>query len=520
MSNYKNDYKSNKLTQKNNDQEKKRIGDTKISITTTTSNTKIITRSTGKLPVGTFRGEKGIPKQVNITRQVFEKIINTIGSKLPESGGMLGTSDGEVIDTYVFDENALTDSSEYNPNIESLNHIIEKEWAERGIILIGMIHSHPQLIIKPSSADLQYARNIIQSFEGMKYLYIPIVNSSLNNGFSIYSYIISLDDKERPVSTKIDLYIDDEKYCPGDVVIFSKIHNALPLKWLQNSTVIGIGVGGARDVYIDSARCGVGHFVLIDGDVISETNVSTQGVYSSEIGKSKVEMVKKKILDVNNRASVITINEYLNDELDDEWFESILNGAPDRNNAIITAFTDDFYAQARAARLSLKYSIPYISAQHYQNGVGSEIVYWYPNVTKTCPRCILKDRYNSYLKNDYVNNVTSEGSPIFNTTRLNSLCEKIAIGILIFKHNRDSIYSHFIKTSPEKNLILIRHNPFLGELLEMDCFSDDGYIMDDVVWLDYSSKSTDDAVHHCFDCKGKTNAKDISESIIDSRVLT
>ena len=38
----------------------------------------------------------------------------------------------------------------------------------------------------------------------------------------------------------------------------------------------------------------------------------------------------------------------------------------------ICAFTDDFFAQARAAELSVKYNIPYIAAQHHKNGETSE----------------------------------------------------------------------------------------------------------------------------------------------------
>ena len=77
---------------------------------------------------------------------------------------------------------------------------------------------------------------------------------------------------------------------------------------LSQCHVAIFGVGGVGGYVAEAlARSGVGEFTLIDGDVVSETNINRQIIaLESTIGKDKVEVMKERILDINPHAVVNT----------------------------------------------------------------------------------------------------------------------------------------------------------------------------------------------------------------------
>ncbi|MFW5649390.1 MAG: tRNA threonylcarbamoyladenosine dehydratase [Candidatus Alkaliphilus sp. MAG34] len=88
------------------------------------------------------------------------------------------------------------------------------------------------------------------------------------------------------------------------------------LKKLKNSTVAIFGIGGVGSFTAEAlARSGVYRIVLIDGDDICLTNINRQiHALHSTVGKSKVETMKARILDINPKAEVIIYKEYYNSE--------------------------------------------------------------------------------------------------------------------------------------------------------------------------------------------------------------
>ena len=75
---------------------------------------------------------------------------------------------------------------------------------------------------------------------------------------------------------------------------------------LQNSKVIVYGVGGVGSFVVEGlARSGVGYLILVDPDNYDVTNINRQlGALSSTIGKSKVEVLKERALDINPEIKV------------------------------------------------------------------------------------------------------------------------------------------------------------------------------------------------------------------------
>ncbi|WP_053956090.1 tRNA threonylcarbamoyladenosine dehydratase [Inediibacterium massiliense] len=80
------------------------------------------------------------------------------------------------------------------------------------------------------------------------------------------------------------------------------------LNKLKESKVAVFGIGGVGTFVVEGlARSGVGHLVLVDHDDICITNVNRQiHALRDTIGQSKVEIMKKRILQINPNAKVQT----------------------------------------------------------------------------------------------------------------------------------------------------------------------------------------------------------------------
>ena len=92
---------------------------------------------------------------------------------------------------------------------------------------------------------------------------------------------------------------------------------------LADSTVAVFGVGGVGSFAVEAlARSGVGHLVLVDKDFIDATNINRQlHALTSTIGKSKVEVMRERIFDINPSARVDTIQKFfLPDENVEDFF--------------------------------------------------------------------------------------------------------------------------------------------------------------------------------------------------------
>ncbi len=75
---------------------------------------------------------------------------------------------------------------------------------------------------------------------------------------------------------------------------------------LAMSRVAVFGIGGVGSYVTEAlARAGIGHFRLIDNDVVSLTNINRQLIaLHSTIGRAKVDVMRARILDINPKAEV------------------------------------------------------------------------------------------------------------------------------------------------------------------------------------------------------------------------
>ena len=78
------------------------------------------------------------------------------------------------------------------------------------------------------------------------------------------------------------------------------------LKKLSQASVAVFGIGGVGGFVVEAlARAGIGNIDLIDNDTINITNINRQIIaLNSTVGELKVEVAKKRILDINPNINV------------------------------------------------------------------------------------------------------------------------------------------------------------------------------------------------------------------------
>ena len=89
------------------------------------------------------------------------------------------------------------------------------------------------------------------------------------------------------------------------------------IKKIEKYKVIIYGIGGVGSFATEAlARAGVGHLILVDKDVISVSNINRQ-IHSNinTVGRSKVKVMKERILEINPNAIVETYENYEDEEM-------------------------------------------------------------------------------------------------------------------------------------------------------------------------------------------------------------
>jgi molybdopterin-synthase adenylyltransferase len=85
---------------------------------------------------------------------------------------------------------------------------------------------------------------------------------------------------------------------------------------LLESTVIIIGAGGLGGWIIEGlARMGVGHLIIVDGDVFEENNLNRQALcWEETIGRPKAEAAKDRVAKINSAVEVTALQMWATEE--------------------------------------------------------------------------------------------------------------------------------------------------------------------------------------------------------------
>lgn len=95
----------------------------------------------------------------------------------------------------------------------------------------------------------------------------------------------------------------------------SKVIGEDNFKLLNEKRVLVLGVGGVGGYVCESlARSGIGKLILVDFDVVDETNINRQIIaLESTIGEKKVDVLERRIKDINSNCEVIKIDKFITD---------------------------------------------------------------------------------------------------------------------------------------------------------------------------------------------------------------
>lgn len=131
---------------------------------------------------------------------------------------------------------------------------------------------------------------------------------------------------------------------------------------LRKSKIAIFGIGGVGSYVLEGlARVGIEHFILVDNDVVSETNLNRQIIALIEtIGRPKVEVAKERILNINPNIEV---------EIYKEFFMPNSLGILDNTISYIVDSIDTVTAKIELILRAKNLGIPIISCM----GTGNKI---------------------------------------------------------------------------------------------------------------------------------------------------
>jgi hypothetical protein len=293
-----------------------------------------------------------------------------------------------------------------------------------------------------------------------------------------------------------------------------KIKASVNTDALRETAIFAVGSGGANSIYENLVRVGVGRLTVIDFDCVGASNLVTQGWFADQLGKPKVDALRENAIRLLSNPPVQAQSLHLiqSDFLKlTDWELEHLAGDAD----LLMFMADDFYAQARGNRLALKLKKPAIFAMMYERARCCEVTFTIPGVTPGCHRCATSSRYEAYLAREYSNDVTSDGSLIFQTHAINSIIGMLALAIL---HNDEPGYefSEWFGSKWDRNLLQLRLSPKYGSNLFQRVFAAPQAFCFDTVWQRIEPECPPKYAP-CPDCGGSGDLK--NAIIVDTRIV-
>lgn len=501
--------------------------------------------------------EKGIPdKTIKFSTNVLDDFRKNVGKYRAETGGMIASSkDSRLIDECYFDVHSRNTSGTFYYDVESMSEVF-REWKANGYETNGIYHSHPIGCIRPSYHDISTALLHLRFFE-LDYFYLPIFQNERRGFYTMYFYVVRQETDRLNVNLEyvlkatedgyvyapfkkwnrdysikqLDAYRDGINRQTENVVnkeaennrYFTKVQTLYP-DHVLDKVIICIGTGGARSALENFARCGFRNYILMDADIVSPSNVATQGVFISEMGKKKVEVIRRHIQDINPDERVVCVDRFLDNNMSDEEFKSYMDMFPGRKptDYLILGCTDNFEAQKRSSVLALKYGTPYLAAMMYKAGAAAELIFVYPGVTESCPRCLLGSRFEKY-ENGFENDVDSSACTIFATERMNALKGYIALMLLMYHEAPGNVFNDMLDSVKDRNFVQIRLNPNVKDILGIGIFdrvftgAERYTFMDETVWIPQKPDHPSNGYETCKLCGGTGHLEELYMKWPDTR---
>lgn len=108
--------------------------------------------------------------------------------------------------------------------------------------------------------------------------------------------------------------------------------------FIKNKKVLVLGLGGVGGYIVEGLiRSGIENIIIIDSDIVEESNMNRQIIATNKtLGKNKVDVLKERILSINENVKVETINKFIDESNINELFSSDIDYYIDAEDTVKT----------------------------------------------------------------------------------------------------------------------------------------------------------------------------------------
>lgn len=140
---------------------------------------------------------------LKMSRRVYARIMESVGRHPPECGGVLGARMGETVTEFYFDRHGRGAAKAYAPDVQGINALLTKDWMPRGVLMVGIVHSHADGLCVPSCGDISYGIRILQALDTVDRFYLPII-APQNGQAELFCYVVYPDQERQFICRRIE----------------------------------------------------------------------------------------------------------------------------------------------------------------------------------------------------------------------------------------------------------------------------------------------------------------------------
>tara|TARA_Y100000588_G_scaffold374414_1_gene449437 strand:+ start:603 stop:1358 length:756 start_codon:yes stop_codon:yes gene_type:complete len=221
-------------------------------------------------------------------------------------------------------------------------------------------------------------------------------------------------------------------------------------KKIINSKVLVVGAGGLGCPVVEYlSRAGVGTIGIADYDKVNISNIHRQSLFDfNDVGKFKVNIIKKKIESINSKIKVI----FFRKRITEENIVKIIN-----NFDIIVDGSDNFKTKFLLNRYSLKYKKNLIIGA-ISKFDGHIFTFNFKNKNSPCLKCFYQSEPSEEILNCETEGILGPIAGIVGGIQANEVLKKILnigkdLNGLILIINLLSLKFRLIKYTKKKNCI-------------------------------------------------------------------
>lgn len=172
--------------------------------------------------------------------------------------------------------------------------------------------------------------------------------------------------------------------------IFSRNKGILETDVMKSKCAVILGCGSVGSlVAMELARCGVGSFVLVDGDTLEYHNLCRHQCGIEDVGDLKVNALKRKLLNINPAVEVRTFGGIVQNIP-----KEILDTMCRPGDTVFVGCADNRTADVYANRIAVYYDASFVSIGFWERAYAGEIFYHIPGRGMPCYSCALGDGGN------------------------------------------------------------------------------------------------------------------------------